>query len=332
MTSQRDEFSNATKEVIAKRAGQCCSNPDCHVVTSGPHTEDHKAINLGVAAHITAASLGGPRYNSNLTTEERSSITNAIWLCQKCAKLVDSDIIKFPEEVLIIWKRSHEVFIKEQMMGRDDSNMTTQAPGVLNISAIYLHPSSTNRSCILDIRVSNQGSSDLIINAIELRVLESLRKMPLGQAQYSAMYDLDISNLEEYESHAECQVAQILKPGEADRFGLVITAPTLQQFAGWRFATHFKTNFGITPGPEIEVWLPLPKNLNSFTEVTQEIASKAEKHIKAGDRILATSEPGQSAGYKTFIVIGLAIITYYGPQPLIKNPDSMSYSEFFSEK
>src|SRR5579872_6088710 len=108
MTSRRDDFSSSIKETLAKRAGQFCSNPDCRVVTSGPHDDDRKAINLGVAAHITAAAAGGPRYNLNMAPEERSAITNGIWLCQTCAKLADSDTIRFPEELLIMWKRRHE--------------------------------------------------------------------------------------------------------------------------------------------------------------------------------------------------------------------------------
>lgn len=95
-----------------------------------------------------------------------------------------------------------------------------------------------------------------MINAVEFRVLESLKNMPLGYARYSELYDLDISELEEYSSSAECQVAQILRPGEGDRFGVVLSAPTLEAFAGWRLATLFKTNFGPTQGPQVEVWLP----------------------------------------------------------------------------
>ena len=83
-----------------------------------------------------------------------------------------------------------------------------------------------------------------------------MRMQPLGQAGYSALYDLDISELREYQSRAECTVAQILKPGEADRFGIVLSAPSLPVFGVWRFATLFKTNFGVTQGPEIEIWLP----------------------------------------------------------------------------
>lgn len=345
MASQRDEFSTAIKETMAKRASQRCSNPDCDAVTSGPHDDPRKAVNLGVAAHISAAAPGGPRYNPNMSAEERADISNGIWLCPTCAKLVDSDPATYPEERLTMWKRRHEALVKAQNVGAGKADVSTRAPGLLNVSAVFQHSPADNRSRILDFRVSNQGASDLLINAVEFEVLESLRMQPLGQAAYSALYDLDISNLTEYQSRAECQVAQILKPGEADRFAIVLSAPSLHVFGGWRFATRFKTNFGITEGPEIAFWLPHSEKMPSFATVTQMIKSRAEAEIQKragipgmfpggapGSRLddpggygafikgggVATSEPGKSAGYVTFVVVGVAMSWYYGPHPLLQ--------------
>ena len=63
---------------------------------------------MGEAAHITAASPGGPRYAESLTSEQRREIGNAIWLCRICAKLIDTDIEKYTEKTLIDWKRIAE--------------------------------------------------------------------------------------------------------------------------------------------------------------------------------------------------------------------------------
>jgi hypothetical protein len=49
-------------------------------------------VNVGVAAYITAASPGGPRYDPALTTDQRSGGENAIWLCQTCGKLVEKPV------------------------------------------------------------------------------------------------------------------------------------------------------------------------------------------------------------------------------------------------
>jgi hypothetical protein len=109
--SQGPDFTQKTKDTLAKRAGQVCSNPDCWRTTSGPHTEDDRAINLGEAAHIKAAREGSARYDPNMTDEERSDISNGIWLCRECARRIDLDEKKYPVDLLHCWKKEHEELI-----------------------------------------------------------------------------------------------------------------------------------------------------------------------------------------------------------------------------
>jgi tetratricopeptide (TPR) repeat protein len=104
----RHDFSARTKDTLARRVGMRCSNPACQKLTSGPQSDPNKALNIGVAAHIAAASTGGPRYASSQSKSERSSIENGIWLCQNCAKLVDSDEARFTVAVLRQWKTAAE--------------------------------------------------------------------------------------------------------------------------------------------------------------------------------------------------------------------------------
>jgi hypothetical protein len=111
--ARRDEFSPKTKEVLAKRVANRCSNPGCWAITSGPQSVPDGAINIGVAAHITAAASGGPRYDEDLSPAERASATNGIWLCQNCAKLIDSDTLRFSEAQLRAWKRNAEEAARE---------------------------------------------------------------------------------------------------------------------------------------------------------------------------------------------------------------------------
>ncbi len=100
----RDDFTNQVREISAKRVGFRCSNPYCRHLTSGPTADPARASNIGVAAHITAASPGGPRFDGSLSSEARCSITNAIWLCQRCGVLVDRDEDRFTVAVLRDWK------------------------------------------------------------------------------------------------------------------------------------------------------------------------------------------------------------------------------------
>src|SRR5713101_7033757 len=44
----RDDFPAQAKEVLAKRVGYRCSNPTCRQLTSGPHDDPARAVNVGV--------------------------------------------------------------------------------------------------------------------------------------------------------------------------------------------------------------------------------------------------------------------------------------------
>jgi hypothetical protein len=113
----RDDFTQIIKETLSKRVGGVCSNPGCSKPTHGPRIEETNSVSIGVAAHITAASSGGPRYDDSLIPEERSSISNGVWLCQNCAKLIDNDQNRYTVEVLRAWKRKAEEKAHERISG-----------------------------------------------------------------------------------------------------------------------------------------------------------------------------------------------------------------------
>jgi hypothetical protein len=119
----RDNFSAKTIRLLQTRVGHCCSNPDCRRPTIGPAIEEDRTINIGIAAHITAASEGGPRYDRTLPGEERKSASNGIWLCQVCAKLIDSDAARYTGDVLRDWKR--------EAVARSFKAVAISGPGML---------------------------------------------------------------------------------------------------------------------------------------------------------------------------------------------------------
>jgi hypothetical protein len=151
MTSMRDEFSLAVQRTLAQRVAGNCSNPDCQIATSGPHDAADRAVNIGVAAHVTAASPNGPRYKPALTPEERRSPDNGIWLCQNCAKLVDNDTAKYPVDVLRTWKMNAEAAAQQMLGERPARHPTVNAavvisgPGAIQIrgpNAVNLGPNA----------------------------------------------------------------------------------------------------------------------------------------------------------------------------------------------
>lgn len=108
MIRTRDDFTEKTKDILAKRVAFKCSKPDCSISCTGPNIDSSKYTSIGVAAHITAACKGGPRYNENLSSEERKSVDNGIWLCQTHSRLIDSNPDDFTVSMLKEWKLEAE--------------------------------------------------------------------------------------------------------------------------------------------------------------------------------------------------------------------------------
>lgn len=133
--TMRDEFDAKAKEILPRRVGFRCSNPQCRQLTSGPQADPAKAINIGVDAHISAASPGGPRYHPEMSPEERKSIENGIWLCQNCAKLIDNDEKRYPADLLKDWKNQSEADSLAEIEGMRPARVSTR-----EINAIGVNP------------------------------------------------------------------------------------------------------------------------------------------------------------------------------------------------
>lgn len=117
MGNNRDNFTKATIEILAKRVGYLCSNPNCRLLTIGANEQEGKTTSIGNAAHITAASSGGKRYDDNLTAEERCHIDNGLWLCTNCATLIDKDELKYTVNTLKKWKEDAENETRQKLNG-----------------------------------------------------------------------------------------------------------------------------------------------------------------------------------------------------------------------
>ena len=89
---------------MAKKVGYLCSKPDCKKSTIGAKADGSGFMRVGTAAHITAAAKGGPRFDPQLTPEQRKHESNGIWLCPGCGRLVDADDAHFTVETLRAWK------------------------------------------------------------------------------------------------------------------------------------------------------------------------------------------------------------------------------------
>ena len=118
MTKKRDDFTKRTKDKLKDRVNGLCSSPNCRTLTTGPHTDKAERTNNGNAAHITAASEKGPRFNPNLTSEQRKHISNGIWLCVSCSNIIDADANRFSVKLLHKWKEEAEKYAQDVLDGK----------------------------------------------------------------------------------------------------------------------------------------------------------------------------------------------------------------------
>jgi len=172
--AERDDFSEKVKRVLAERVGYRCSMPECRAPTSGPHTEADKRVSVGVAAHITAAAAGGPRYDRNLTIEERCAAENGIWMCQTHGTLVDRDEARFPEALLREWKDKAE---KEALraIGKTVGRTPTEGRGVPALSEKLKAPGPTVDPKLQVIQLLDRNGAAY---RRVVRLIEDISKLP----------------------------------------------------------------------------------------------------------------------------------------------------------
>ncbi len=193
--SRRDDFSQTTIDTMAKRVTYCCSNPECQKMTAGPNTEKNKFTNIGVAAHIKAAAPRGKRYDSNMTHEERSDISNGIWLCQSCSKLIDTDEEKYTVELLHSWKEIAETRSEKAISSEGKVDFNIFEVAVEWTLSEELEINKDSESTVLT-RKMKDGEFDTlsIINAKgskihALKVIKTLKTTESGRIFLNKIYD-----------------------------------------------------------------------------------------------------------------------------------------------
>lgn len=101
-----------------------CYTPNC---SKKLIAEDGKTI-VSKICHIEAASKNGPRYNTNMTDDERRAFENLILLCDEHHSMIDNfeNEGKYPVSLLQEWKKSHESITVENKLIKNP-NLLTQA-------------------------------------------------------------------------------------------------------------------------------------------------------------------------------------------------------------
>ena len=97
----------ATLRTLYAHSGNQCTKPDCSTVlinANGSVVAD--------VCHIKAAKKGGPRFDANLTSEQRRHVSNLILLCRTCHALVDAETKRYTVATLTRWKCDREARFK----------------------------------------------------------------------------------------------------------------------------------------------------------------------------------------------------------------------------
>ncbi|MER8913737.1 hypothetical protein NKI32_07845 [Mesorhizobium sp. M0761] len=206
----RDNFPRDVIDRMGKRVGMKCSNPDCRLPTAGPDAEDG-ATNTGVAAHITAASPRGARYDASMTPEQRSAITNGIWLCQSHAKLIDDDELTYTPAVLHAWKSTAEAMAKVEAAGfvihrgRSFGDLEKKAPKLVAEMRHDLRKNPLVREIVIlsRKRMYHNVGNDKVVFMYFLQDHDDLGGAIDVMENYGAIFDVTAGKIPRYKLHED---------------------------------------------------------------------------------------------------------------------------------
>lgn len=133
--------------------GNQCAEPNC---TNGIIGKDGITV-VGEICHITAANTHGPRYNPDLTDDERRSYENLILLCPEHHKLIDNPDNKdlYSEALLKQWKQNHVRKFNEFPVNNE---LVEKAIDTINVQPIInvvntINVNDTNKESSKDIKI-----------------------------------------------------------------------------------------------------------------------------------------------------------------------------------
>lgn len=203
-SGMRDDFKQAEVTKLARQSGYICSNPSCRRTTVGPDGDGGSA-NIGVAAHITAASAGGPRFDPTMTPEQRSSIENGIWLCQSCSRLIDADIPSHSADTLIEWKRLSEIQAYlalrnlDVVRSRNFRDLERKMPELISEMRQDLKDHPFAREIIIMSKKWTYNGSGKMIFSYFFEDHEHLREKIKLCENYGAVVNITFNNVDRYE-------------------------------------------------------------------------------------------------------------------------------------
>lgn len=121
------QYTRATLRRLDTLSGNECAHPDC---AKKLIAEDGMSI-ISKICHITAASKNGPRYDENMTDDDRRAFDNLILLCDEHHVIIDNKENEhlYPVSLLKRWKYDHQQKVMALM---SEKNLLSKHPLALN--------------------------------------------------------------------------------------------------------------------------------------------------------------------------------------------------------
>lgn len=135
MGKKAREYTRTTLRRLDTLHGNQCAAPDC---TRPLIAKDGETI-ISKICHIEAASKNGPRYNRNMTDDDRRHFENLILLCDEHHSIIDNpdNEIQYPVEMLKKWKRNHESKLLHNKLTTKSSLLKVAIDAISNINFEY---------------------------------------------------------------------------------------------------------------------------------------------------------------------------------------------------
>jgi hypothetical protein len=152
MTDKARQYKPSTVRRLDTLSGNKCAWPDC---TKRLIAKDEKSI-ISKICHIEAAGKDGPRYNPNMTDDERRHFNNLFLLCDEHHTIIDNkeNERKYSVELLKEWKRNHESKLLHSLLQKKPTLLSVAINAISDIVFIDENGDEVSKPFKIDDKIS----------------------------------------------------------------------------------------------------------------------------------------------------------------------------------
>jgi hypothetical protein len=178
------QYKRSTLRRLDTHSGNECAHPTCKKKLIA---EDGISI-ISKICHIAAASKDGPRFDENMTDDERRGFDNLILLCDEHHVMIDNKINEFeyPTTLLKKWKSDHEKKILELISSK---NLLSKHPLALNK---VINTIGSKMDEVLDLSVTGNApntEAKILFNNVK-RYESVIREFAPYQVKLNKIYEI----------------------------------------------------------------------------------------------------------------------------------------------